>query len=60
MALRLLLSHFDGRVCIGTDHAEYDHWAVRSRFEERSRGLPVEKVENVALPNIVGHLGLAV
>lgn len=58
--LRLLLSHFDGRFCAGTDHAECDHRAVRSRVEELSRRLPMEKVENVALPNIVGLVGLTV
>jgi predicted TIM-barrel fold metal-dependent hydrolase len=57
--LRFLLERFDRRVCIGTDHPEYDHRAVRDRFEDLTRDLPTDKVENAGYRNIAVFLGLA-
>lgn len=50
--IRFLFERFDRRICIGTDFPEYTHREVRERFLKMSRGLPREKLENIAFRNI--------
>ncbi len=50
--IRFLFEHFDRRICVGTDFPEYTHGEVRERFAEVSRGIPAEKLENIAFRNI--------
>lgn len=56
--VRFLFQLFDRRICIGTDHPEYSHQAVRRRFEMFSEGISAEKKHNIAYRNIETFLGL--
>lgn len=58
--LRFLFSRFDHHICIGTDHPEFSHSAVRQRFEELTASLSITKQENLASKNILKFLGKAV
>jgi predicted TIM-barrel fold metal-dependent hydrolase len=55
--LAFLLSRFDRRICVGTDHPELGHEELRERFDELTAGLEREKVENAAFRNIQAFLG---
>jgi len=56
--LRFLFESFDRRICIGTDYPDYDHHAVRKRFETLTTGLKKEKIENAAYKNLQTFLGV--
>lgn len=58
-SIQFLFQLFDRRICIGTDHPEYSHQAVRARFEHFSAELPSAKRHNIAHRNIIAFLGLA-
>jgi predicted TIM-barrel fold metal-dependent hydrolase len=47
-----LFRQFDRRLCVGTDFPEYSPAALRARFDDFSRDLPAEKVENIAYRNL--------
>lgn len=51
-----LFRSFDRRICIGSDHPEWSHAALRARFDAFREGLSQEKRENVAYRNILGFL----
>lgn len=59
--IRFLLSSFDRRICIGTDHPEYTHKHLRQRFETlcAETGIDHDKMLNVAHRNIERFLGLS-
>jgi len=54
--IRFLASHFDRRICIGSDHPEYSHQSTRERFEYFTARLPSEKVSNIAFNNLDNFL----
>lgn len=56
--LRFLFREFDRRIAIGTDHPEWSHAEVRSRFEELTRGVAEEKRRNAGHRNLEAFLGL--
>jgi predicted TIM-barrel fold metal-dependent hydrolase len=56
--LRYLFSHFDRRVCIGSDHPEYRHRHVAQRFSELTQGVSTHKAQNVGSSNIINFLKL--
>lgn len=56
--IRFLFRHFDRKICIGSDHPEYSHVAVRERFDFFSEGVSQDKLENVAFRNIRKFLGI--
>jgi predicted TIM-barrel fold metal-dependent hydrolase len=53
-----LFKNFDRRICIGTDHPEYSHKALRQKFEAFARTTDSEKIKNIAYKNITKFLGL--
>jgi predicted TIM-barrel fold metal-dependent hydrolase len=55
--LAFLFRTFDRRICIGSDHPEYGHQELRTRFEELSSGIAREKAENIAFRNITSFIG---
>ena len=56
--ISFLFRQFDRRICIGTDHPEYGHRELRTRFEELSAAIPFEKAENIAFRNISNFIGV--
>jgi len=54
--LRYLFSGFHRRVCLGVDHPEYDHAAVRERFETLTDGLGDEPRRDVAYRSLARFL----
>jgi predicted TIM-barrel fold metal-dependent hydrolase len=56
--LRYLFGAFHRRVCIGVDHPEYGHDAVRVRFEELAAGLGDEPRRDVAYRSLSRFLGI--
>jgi predicted TIM-barrel fold metal-dependent hydrolase len=48
----------DRRICVGSDHPEFDHGALRRRFETFATGLSPEKAENIAYRNLEAFLGI--
>lgn len=57
--IRFLFHSFDRRICIGSDHPEWSHLALRKRFEFFGEGLPQEKIDNVGHRNILNFLNRA-
>jgi len=55
--LSFLFRKLDRRICIGSDHPEYGHQELRTRFEELASGLAREKAENIAFRNIATFIG---
>lgn len=55
--LSFLFQKFDQRICIGSDHPEYGHQELRTRFEELASGIAREKAENIAFRNIAKFIG---
>jgi predicted TIM-barrel fold metal-dependent hydrolase len=53
-----LFREFDRRLCIGSDHPELTHQALRARFDELAAGLAEEKAHNIAHRNLEAFLGL--
>src|SRR5262249_31792163 len=51
-----LFHRFDRRICIGSDHPEYSHAQLRTRFEHFSHDLPEEKAANIGHRNIMRFL----
>ena len=58
--ISFLFHKFDRRICIGSDHPEWSHDAVRKRVEHFGQGLADEKFRNLAYRNAMRFLGLAV
>lgn len=56
--ISFLLQNMDQRLCIGTDHPDYDHKSVRERFEQLGKQVSLDKLENVASKNIIKFLNL--
>ncbi|MBY0358803.1 MAG: amidohydrolase family protein [Candidatus Obscuribacterales bacterium] len=54
--IKFLMNNLDRRLCVGSDHPEYDHEKMRKRFELLTEDLPVEKLENIAFKNLVNFL----
>jgi predicted TIM-barrel fold metal-dependent hydrolase len=54
--LAYLFRNFNRRICVGSDYPEYDHHAVRQRFEELSAGLDEAIREQVAYRNLDAFL----
>ncbi len=52
-----LFRSFDRRICIGSDHPEWSHVALRKRFDLFSEGLAQEKKDNVGHRNLLVFLG---
>ena len=50
--IRFLFERFDERICIGTDFPEYSPQDVRDQFMKMARGIPKQKLENIAFRNI--------
>jgi predicted TIM-barrel fold metal-dependent hydrolase len=57
--LTFLFSSFDRRICLGTDHPEWSHLQLRTRFEEvvAKTGIPEEKQKNIAYENLERFIG---
>jgi len=55
--LSFLFQKFDGRICIGSDHPEYSHQQLRSRFEDLASGIGRGKAEDIAFRNIAAFIG---
>jgi predicted TIM-barrel fold metal-dependent hydrolase len=53
-----LFRQLDRRICVGVDHPEFTHRALRSRFDELATGLPEEKARNIAYRNLETFLGV--
>ena len=56
--IQFLFNSFDERICIGTDHPEYSHAALRERFDYFSKNITKEKKENIAYKNLLNFLDL--
>jgi predicted TIM-barrel fold metal-dependent hydrolase len=56
--LSFLFRQFDRRICIGVDHPEFTHGALRARFDELAAGLPEDKARNIAHRNLETFLGI--
>lgn len=56
--LSFLFRQFDRRICIGVDHPEFTHRALRERFDELAAGLPEDKARNIAYRNLETFLGI--
>jgi len=55
-----LFRQLDRRICVGVDHPEFTHRALRSRFDELATGLAEEKARNIGYRNLAGFLGVEV
>ena len=51
--IKYLFKHFDQRICIGSDFPQFSLINLRQRFEHFSKGLPIEKPENIAYKNLL-------
>src|SRR6185503_12404899 len=56
--MHYLFRALDRRTCIGVDHPEFTHRALRERFDELASGLPEEKANNIAHRNLESFLGV--
>lgn len=56
--LSFLFHEFDRRICIGVDHPEFTHRALRARFDELAAGLAQDKAHNIAHRNLETFLGV--
>jgi len=56
--IRYLFTSFDRRICIGTDHPEYNHFDVRKRFDFFAQEVSTDKLENIAFFNLTRFLGV--
>lgn len=56
--LRFLFRSFDQRICIGSDHPEWDHQTMRERFEEFGSGLAKNRLQSIAYSNLERFLNL--
>lgn len=56
--VRFVFRNLSKRVCIGTDHPEYDHVSLRRRFDELCEGLPEETKADIAERNLKVFLGI--
>lgn len=56
--LSFLFREFDRRICIGVDHPEFSHRALRIRFDELAVGLEPAKAHNIAHCNLESFLGV--
>ncbi len=56
--IRFLFESFDTRICIGSDHPEYTHADLRTRFEYFADGINDDKAQNIGYQNIIKFLGL--
>jgi len=54
--IKYLFNHFDRRICIGTDHPEYTHQDVLTRFQEFTPGVSKAKLENISHKNILNFV----
>ncbi len=50
--IQFLFSHFDRRICIGSDSPEFSLQQFRTRFEHFAEGLPIDKVQNIGHRNL--------
>lgn len=57
--LKFAFRTFDQRICIGSDWPEFTLAKLRERFEELTKGLSIEKKENIAYKNIEAFLELS-
>lgn len=56
--MSFLFRNFDRRICVGVDHPEFTHRALRSRFDDLVSGLPDEKARNIGSRNLESFLGV--
>ncbi|HWM89754.1 MAG TPA: amidohydrolase family protein [Thermoanaerobaculia bacterium] len=56
--ISFLCREFDRRICIGVDHPEFTHCALRARFDELTAGLGQDKARNIAHRNLETFLGV--
>jgi predicted TIM-barrel fold metal-dependent hydrolase len=56
--LRYAFSSFHRRTCLGSDHPEWAHAAVRTRFEELTAGLPDDARADVGHRTLARFLGV--
>ncbi len=56
--LAWLFHGFHNRTCIGTDHPEFDHAAVRVRFEEFADRAPADAARKIGGLNLAKFLGV--
>jgi predicted TIM-barrel fold metal-dependent hydrolase len=50
--LQYLFRTLDQRLCVGSDHPQFELATLRQRFDKFSEGLPLEKAENIAFGNL--------
>ena len=58
MDIQFLFTHFDRRVCVGTDYPEISHKQLRERFDYFASNTTREKAENIAYKNIINFSGI--
>lgn len=58
MDIQFLFNQFDRRICIGSDSPEFDHAALRRRFDYFSTKLDTVKARNIAYKNLMKHLNI--
>jgi len=51
--IKYLFKNFDRRICIGSDHPEYTHADVVTRFQEFVPGVSKSKLDNISHKNIL-------
>jgi predicted TIM-barrel fold metal-dependent hydrolase len=56
--IQFAFSHFDKRICIGSDYPEFSLTKFRKRFDLFSKKLSIEKSENIAFKNLSHFLRL--
>lgn len=55
-----LCENLDRRVCVGVDHPDFDHAALRARFDQLCANLDPDKARNVGYRNLASFLGVTV
>lgn len=56
--IEYLVKHFNRRTCLGVDHPEFDHEALRLRFEELASHVNRAEAENIGFRNLQAFLSL--
>ncbi len=56
--IKFLFNNFDRRVCVGTDHPEFDAKQLEDKVLELGEALSQEKLENICFKNLASFLNL--
>lgn len=58
MDIKFAFQQFDRRICIGSDHPEFNHKQLSDRFSFFAEGISKEKKTNIAYKNLGSFLGI--